>query len=132
MAHEFLSDDWFDAVDALRHSIEPPPAQLADVVLNVTVADGPNGNVDSTVAGGLFSRGLTPEAPTKVTVPYDVARSLFVDGNPQAAMQAFMSGTIKVEGDMTKLMSLQSLAADPKLQQQQQELQQKLSELTAS
>ena len=33
---------------------------------------------------------------------------MFVEGNQQAAMQAFMGGQIKVEGDMTKLMAMQS------------------------
>jgi putative sterol carrier protein len=33
---------------------------------------------------------------------------MFIDGNQQAAMQAFMSGQIKVEGDMTKLMAMQA------------------------
>ena len=32
---------------------------------------------------------------------------MFIEGNQQAAMQAFMSGQIKVEGDMTKLMAMQ-------------------------
>ncbi|MEY2396884.1 MAG: hypothetical protein QOJ00_58, partial [Actinomycetota bacterium] len=32
---------------------------------------------------------------------------------PQAGMQAFMSGKIKVAGDMTKLMAMQSGTADP-------------------
>jgi putative sterol carrier protein len=48
-----------------------------------------------------------------VTLPYDTARSLLVDQDQQAAMQAFMSGKIKVEGDMMKLMALQTTAIDP-------------------
>ena len=60
------------------------------------------------MAAGAFERGLADDAPTKLTVPYDVAKSLFVKGDPQAAMQAFMSGQIKVEGDMTKLMAMQA------------------------
>ena len=33
---------------------------------------------------------------------------MFVKGDQSAAMQAFMGGKIKVEGDMTKLMAMQS------------------------
>jgi putative sterol carrier protein len=54
---------------------------------------------------------------------------MFVEGNQQAAMQAFMSGQIKVEGDMTKLMAMQSQAGDPA---QAAELQQKLQAITAA
>ena len=62
-------------------------------------------------------------------MPYDVAKAMFIDGNQQAAMQAFMSGQIKVEGDMTKLMSMQAAGGAPT--PEQQAFQQKLRELTA-
>ena len=127
MAHEFLSDDWFQAVEQLRSSMDAPAGPLADVVVNLRVTDGPDGDIESTLKGGLFAKGSTEGAPTTVTVPYDVAKSMFVEGNPQAAMQAFMGGKIKVEGDMTKLMSLQTAGSDPA----QVEIQQQLAALTA-
>ena len=52
---------------------------------------------------------------------------MFVDGNPQAAMQAFMSGQIKIEGDMTKIMAMQAAPPNPA----QQELAEKLKGITA-
>ena len=61
-----------------------------------------------------------------VTLDYATAKAIFVDGNPQAGMQAFMSGKIKVAGDMTKLMAMQSGAADPVAA----ELAQKIAEIT--
>ena len=60
------------------------------------------------MTGGTFGPGLVDGAPTKLTVPYAVARSMFIEGDQAAAMQAFMSGQIKVEGDMTKLMAMQA------------------------
>jgi len=60
-------------------------------------------------------------------VPFDVAKSTFIEGNQQAAMQAFMSGQIKIEGDMTKIMAMQ--AAPPN--QAQQDLAAKLRDITA-
>ena len=39
---------------------------------------------------------------------------MFIEGNQQAAMQAFMSGQIKVEGDMTKLMAMQGQRRRPR------------------
>ncbi|MEN9648407.1 MAG: hypothetical protein RLZ17_443, partial [Actinomycetota bacterium] len=35
------------------------------------------------------------------------ARNIFVEQDPNFTMQAFMSGKIKVEGDMLKMMALQ-------------------------
>jgi hypothetical protein len=107
MAHAFLSDEWFDAVEALRDEAPEPPAAMKDLVLNVVVQGGPDGDREIHMSGGQFERGLADGAPTKLTVPFDTAKALFVEGNPQAAMQAFMSGQIKVEGDMTKLMAMQ-------------------------
>ena len=81
------------------------------------------------LADGKFDRGHVPDAPTKATVPYAVARQLFVDGDQQAAMQAFMGGQLKVEGDISKLMMMQSAALAPN--PAQLELQRKLREITA-
>jgi membrane peptidoglycan carboxypeptidase len=48
-----------------------------------------------------------------VTIDYATAKAIFVDNNPQAGMQAFMAGKIKVQGDMTKLMAMGQAAPDP-------------------
>ena len=108
MPHEFLSEDWLDAVEALRTEAPEPPDAMKDLLINLTVTDGPDGDVSAHLNAGQFERGHAEGASTKITVPHDVAKSLFVDANPQAAMQAFMGGKIKVEGDMTKLMAMQA------------------------
>lgn len=111
MAHEFLSDEWFEAVEALE---APPPApSLADLAINLIVTRPDGGNVEAHVAGGKMQRGLRPDAPTTLTTPYDVAKSLFVKRDQAAAMQAFMSGQIKVEGDMSKLMAMSAVPPTP-------------------
>ena len=51
-----------------------------------------------------------------VTVDWATAKAIFVDQNPQAGMQAFMAGKIKVQGDMTKLMAMQAGPIDPSAQ----------------
>ena len=47
-----------------------------------------------------------------VTLDYATAKAILVEGNPQAGMQAFMAGKIKVQGDITKLMAMQQGAPD--------------------
>ena len=130
MAYPFLSDDWFTAAKAIRDEagdIGPPGGD--DIKLNVTVVEGPMGDTEMHLAAGVFDRGHLDDAPTKATVPYDVARQLFVDGNPQAAMQAFMNGQLRIEGDISKIMAVQGAAMSPSPEQQQ--LQQKLRDITA-
>jgi hypothetical protein len=112
----FLSDAWFAEVEKLRDQMPTPDANAADLTLNIVVTGGPDGDREIHMAKGNFEQGLIDGAPTKLTVPYDVAKAIFIEGNQQAGMTAFMSGQIKVEGDMSKLMAMQGSA--PSAEQQ--------------
>ena len=106
MPHPFLSDAWLEEVQKLAAEAGGAGAMPAGVQLNMVVTGSPEGDKELHVADGVFGSGLI-DAPTKLTVPYDVAKNMFIKGDQAAAMQAFMSGQIKVEGDMTKLMAMQ-------------------------
>ena len=56
--------------------------------------------------------GELPDADLTVTTDYATAHKIFVDQDQAAGMQAFMSGKIKVQGDMTKLMMMNALPPD--------------------
>lgn len=129
MPYSFLSDDWHDAFDLIRDQAPPAPAGMADLTINVIVTGGPDGDRQLHMASGQFERGLSDGAPTKLTVPYEVAHSLFIKGDSQVAMQAFMSGQIKVEGDMSRLMAMQ--AGGTASTAEQAAFQKKLQEITA-
>jgi hypothetical protein len=43
-----------------------------------------------------------------VTLEWTTARNILVGGDPQAILGAFLGGRIKVDGDITKLLELQS------------------------
>lgn len=106
MAYRFLSDEWLAEVKKLADENGGASLMPSGVQINMVVTGGPDGDRELHVADGSFGSGLV-EAPTKLTLPYDVAKNLFVKGDQSAAMQAFMSGQIKVEGDMSKLMAMQ-------------------------
>jgi len=110
MAYPFLSDAWFDAVEALRDEVPAAPEEVADIAVNMVVTGGPDGDRALHFADGRFDRGLVEGAPTTVTVPHRVARAMLVDLDPNAAITAFMNGEIRVEGDITRLMELQTSA----------------------
>ncbi len=106
----FLSEEWFAKVaelTAAAGSLNVPPA-LAGLALNLTVSGLPQGNVDIALDGGNFQKGHVAAAPTKLTLPADLLRKIFLEGDQAAGMQGFMSGQIKVEGDMSKLMAMQT------------------------
>ncbi len=112
MGKVFLSDEWFQEADKIREEINPPvPDAIKDLTINLVVTGGPNGDVEAKMHGGKFEQGLAGDAPTKLTVPYDIAKAMFIEGDQQASMQAFMSGQIQVEGDMAKLMQMQTAGA---------------------
>jgi len=126
---KFLSDEWFEAVDKIRAEAGdvPVPDAIKNIKINMVVKDHPDGDKQIHMAGGEFKRGLIDGAPTKLTVPYSVAKAIFVDNDQQAGMQAFMSGQIQIEGDMAVMMQMQ--AAGPP-SPQAQALQAKVKSIT--
>jgi hypothetical protein len=108
---KFLSDEWFTKVKELTEDageIEVP-AGLKDLILNLTVSfpDGSEQKVH--MHGGQFDKGHHADAPVTVLLPAEAARKVFLEADQQAGMQAFMSGQMRVEGDVTKLMVLQTV-----------------------
>lgn len=118
--HTFLSPEWIDAAQAVREelqgrvTVKPPLIRMNHVVTDVPFGDGTiEAHTDSTSGDLAVDLGHIEGADATVTLPYDIAKALLVDGDAQAAMQAFVSGRIKVEGDITKLMALQTAQVDP-------------------
>ena len=128
MAYKFLTATWFAEVKKLRASMGDMqiPAQLKDVVLNVTVTGGPEGDKDFTIKGLDFVEGHTAEAKTTIVIPILMAKKMFIDNDKTAAMQAFMSGQLKVKGDMSKMMAL----AGVKPTEDQEKLREKIVAIT--
>ena len=126
---QFLSESWFSEVDKIRAEVGevPVPDAIKNIKINIVVTEHPEGEKQLHMAAGDFQQGLLGDAPTKLTVPFPVAKAIFVDGDQQAGMQAFMSGQIKIEGDMSVMMQMQ--AAGPP-SPQAQTLQQRIKEIT--
>jgi hypothetical protein len=109
MSHAFLSDAWFAEAASIFQEIAPPvPAAIENLVINLRVKDGPEGDIEARMAAGQLLKGFGESAPTTLNIPYDVARKMIVDNDQNAAMQAFMGGQIQVEGDMTQVMAMQA------------------------
>lgn len=128
----FLSDEWLEQAKAIRAEYEgkggaPPHKMRMNLVITdapADVSDGPiDAHVDTTEGDMNMDVGHLESPDLTVTLEYDTAKAILVEGNPQAGMQAFMSGKIKVQGDMTKLMAMQSAAPDPVAQEIAERLQ---------
>ena len=120
MAYKFLTQEWIDAAKKVREEVgEGAPVahsvRMNQVITDVPFGDGTvNAHMDTSSGQLEMDLGHLDNPDLTVTIDYDTAKAIFVEGNPQAGMQAFMAGKIKVQGDMTKLMAMQSGTPDPK------------------
>jgi putative sterol carrier protein len=121
VSYQFLSDEWVSAARKIREEADGAAPAGMPVKMNLVITDVPfgDGSVDAhmdTTSGELeLDFGHVEGPDVTVTLDYGTARSIMVDGDPQAAMQAFMAGKIKLQGDMTKALALQQGPADPEL-----------------
>ena len=114
-SYAFLSDDWIAAARELRaeyaHRL---PATPFTISMNLVVTELPFGS--GRLLAHLDTAGGTPEVELghldkpdlTITTDYHTVRIILVDADPQGAMSAFLSGRIKVDGDIAKLLQLQS------------------------
>jgi putative sterol carrier protein len=117
-SYPFLSDEWLDEARKIRAEYEGKTAPIPHVVrMNLVVTAVPFSDEDilahmDTTSGELvLDTGHIENQDLKVVVDYDTAKAILIEGNPQAGMQAFMAGKVRVEGDMAKLMALQAAPA---------------------
>ncbi|MFT4021680.1 MAG: SCP2 sterol-binding domain-containing protein [Acinetobacter sp.] len=105
----FLSEDWFSTVEQLTAQageLNLPPA-LQNLAINLVVVDGGE-NTELSLEGGKIQKGLAENAKTTLNMDAETLRKVFLEFDLTAAMQAFMTGKIKVQGDMSQLMALQT------------------------
>jgi putative sterol carrier protein len=126
--YKFLSDEWVEEARKIRTELDSPAAAPQPVKMNLVITEVPfgDGSVDAhmdTTSGELeLETGHLDEPDVTATLDYETAKAMMVDANPQAAMQAFMAGKIKLQGDMTKAMALQSGPPNPELTKRIQEI----------
>ena len=118
---QFLSDEWFTEVEQLveKHGADAPPQ--ANVMVNLVITETPFGerqmHMGARDGKGEWGVGHTDGADVTLTTDYATAKQVFVSGDPNAGMQAFMQGKVRVQGDMAKLMASQQGGGNPKLQE---------------
>ena len=113
--YTFLSDEWMQATHEIRAKYESqlPPVPVS-IRINQVITDVPFGegtisaHIDTSSGAFVFDLGELDEPDAVMKTDYDTARALIVDRDPAVAMQSFMAGKIQVQGDMMKLMALQT------------------------
>ena len=118
MPHPFLSHEWMEAVKGIREKYAAEASKVTTSIrMNQVITDAPaevaeGGTVktylDTSSGDIVMEHGELDSPDLTLTTDYDTARKLFVEQDQAAGMQAFMSGKIKVQGDMMKMMAMQT------------------------
>lgn len=115
MSHPFLSDAWMEAARAIRAKYEDQAAEVTVAIrMNQVITDVPFGEgivrayTDTSSGRVVMELGELHDADVTVTTDYQTALKILVEQDQAAAMQAFMAGRVKVQGDMMKMMAMQT------------------------
>jgi putative sterol carrier protein len=115
MSHQFLSEEWMAAAREIREKYkDEAPMITFSIKINQVVTDVPFGEgtvksfMDTSSGEMVMDLGEIADADATVTTDYATAKAIFLNQDQAAGMQAFMSGKIKVVGDMMKVMGMQT------------------------
>jgi len=113
--HVFLSEEWIAAAHEIRERYHDElPEITVSLRINQVITEVPFGegtiNAFVDTSGGEFrlELGELDEPDAVLTTDYVTAKAMMIDRDPTVAMQSFMEGKIKVQGDMMKLMAMQT------------------------
>jgi SCP-2 sterol transfer family len=111
----FLTDEWMQAARELRaRYADRLPDVTIEVRINQVVTDVPFGDgtvrayIDSTNGDLALELGELDQPDVTLTTDYETAKAMVVDQDPMVVMQSFMAGKITVQGDMMKLLAMQT------------------------
>jgi hypothetical protein len=133
----FLSDEWVEEARRLRAEYTgrvpslPVAIRMNQIVKGVPFGTGTLEAHLDTSAGDLdIETGHLDQPDLTITVDYETARAILIDGDAQAAMGAFLSGRIKVDGDITKLLTLQATGVAGSIDPASLELAKRIQDIT--
>ncbi len=130
--YPFLSDEWIAAAREIRarHAADEVEVAGESIRMNQVITDVPFGEgtihsyLDTSSGALVLELGELDEPDLTVTTDWETAKTVFVDQDIAAATQAFLQGRIKVQGNMMKLMTMQtSMAGSPAALEAARELQ---------
>jgi putative sterol carrier protein len=135
--YQFLSDEWLDQTRKLREEYQDQVPQVPVIVrMNQVINEVPFGDgviqahVDTSSGHLEMETGHLESPDLTITLSYATAKAILVDGDAQAAMNAFLSGRIKVDGDITKMIALQTAGAGAAANPAAGELVRRIQEMT--
>jgi len=114
MAFEFLSPQWIAGAKAVRdeYAAQLPDLAVPPLRVNLQITGAPasvapdgvvHAHADTGAPAPAVDTGSLDDPDLTVTVDYSTAYDLLVEQKPNAALGAFLSGRIRVSGDLERL-----------------------------
>ena len=116
---KFLTQDWFNQVNTLTANagdLHLSPA-IKNISINLHVTEATGETVSASFYDGTLHQGSKDGALTTLSLDADTLKADFLERDMNRAMEAFMAGKIRVDGDMGQLMSIQTASATPEQKQ---------------
>lgn len=111
MSHLFLSDEWFLALDTLNNDAGDLPLSpaLQTTILNLSLLDNA-GNLAHAlhIKHGKLIKTQDPNASATIIMDETTLRHIISTKSLDSALEAFMTGKIRIDGDMSAVLALQS------------------------
>lgn len=112
---KFLSDEWFLFLEKLNKQTQdlPLPPSIASLMVNIVIES------DNFLhfKHGKVHQGKLPQAQSTLYFNQKSLNSLLPKPSKSSLMTAFLAGNIRVEGDMSALLTLQSVKPTPEQKQ---------------
>jgi putative sterol carrier protein len=103
------------AAKEIREKYADQASKVTTVIrMNQVITDAPFGDgpielfLDTSSGDVVMDLGQLEAPDLTLTTDYATARAIFVEQDQAAGMQAFMAGKVKVQGDMMKMMAMQT------------------------
>lgn len=126
MMNKFLTQAWFDQVATLNEQagdLHLPPT-LSGLLLNVVITgDNP---IQLHLKQGKIAQHLLDDAQATINIDNETLAQIIDSNDVNTALEAFMMGKIRINGDMSAVMNLQSAKPSP----EQKRLYKQIKEMT--
>lgn len=136
--YPFLSDDWVKESRRIREEYRDQVPEVAlSIRMNQIIKEVPfepgeiHAYIDTSSGQLEIDTGHLDSPDVTVTLGYATAKAILVDGDAQVVMNAFMSGRIKVDGDITKLIAFQTSGGGPGANSAAVEMVERIQAITA-
>lgn len=110
---KFLSNDWFEQVEQLNQNapdLNLPP-NLANLRLNINITG--DQNISLHLKEGKIAKESLTDATSTINIDHQSLLDIINGNDINLAIEAFMMGKIRVDGDMSAVMNLQSAKPSP-------------------